>query len=70
MKGLWFKNMAIKIISATHSGLDGVLINVEVDITKGIPIFNIIVYISKIFKSLAMTIMLKSIGNTVKPIIK
>jgi len=56
MKGLWFKNMAIKIISATHSGLDGVLINVEVDITKGIPIFNIIVYISKIFKSLAMTI--------------
>lgn len=44
MKGLWFKNMAIKIISATHSGLDGVLINVEVDITKGIPIFNIIVY--------------------------
>ena len=62
--------MAIKIISATHSGLDGVLINVEVDITKGIPIFNIIVYISKIFKSLAMTIMLKSIGNTVKPIIK
>lgn len=70
MKGLWFKNMAIKIISATHSGLDGVLINVEVDITKGIPIFNIIVYISKIFKSLAMTIILKSIGNTVKPIIK
>lgn len=42
MKGLWFKNMAIKIISATHSGLDGVLINVEVDITKGIPIFNIV----------------------------
>ena len=70
MKGLWFKNMAIKIISATHSGLDGVLINVEVDITKGIPIFNIIVYIIKIFKSLAMTIILKSIGNTVKPIIK
>ena len=34
--------MAIKIISATHSGLDGVLINVEVDITKGIPIFNIV----------------------------
>lgn len=32
--------------------------------------FNIIVYISKIFKSLAMTIILKSIGNTVKPIIK
>lgn len=36
--------MAIQIISATHRGLDGVLINVEVDITRGIPIFNIIVY--------------------------
>lgn len=34
--------MAIKIISATHRGLDGVLINVEVDITKGIPCFNIV----------------------------
>lgn len=35
-------NMAINIISATHRGLDGVLINVEVDIMKGIPIFNIV----------------------------
>ncbi len=34
--------MAINIISATHRGLDGVLINVEVDITKGIPMFNIV----------------------------
>lgn len=34
--------MAIKIISATHKGLDGVLINVEVDITRGIPSFNIV----------------------------
>ena len=34
--------MAIQIISATHRGLDGVLINVEVDITRGIPIFNIV----------------------------
>lgn len=34
--------MAINIISATHHGLDGVLINVEVDIMKGIPIFNIV----------------------------
>ena len=47
--------MAIKIISATHKGLDGVLITVEVDITRGIPSFNIIVYMSKTFKSLAMT---------------
>lgn len=36
--------MAIQIISATHRGLDGVLINVEVDITRGIPIFNIVGY--------------------------
>lgn len=34
--------MAIKIISATHKGLDGILINVEVDITRGIPSFNIV----------------------------
>lgn len=34
--------MAIQIISATHRGLDGVLINVEVDITRGIPVFNIV----------------------------
>lgn len=34
--------MAIKIISATQSGLDGVLINVEVDISKGLPQFNIV----------------------------
>lgn len=42
--------MALKIISATHRGLDGVLISVEVDITRGIPSFNIIEYISKIIK--------------------
>ena len=29
--------MALKITSATHRGLDGVLISVEVDITRGIP---------------------------------
>lgn len=34
--------MAIDIISATHRGLEGVLINVEVDITRGIPSFNIV----------------------------
>ena len=34
--------MAINIISATHRGLDGVLINVEVDITKGVPSFSIV----------------------------
>lgn len=34
--------MAIKIISATYSGLEGQLIDVEVDITRGIPYFNIV----------------------------
>ena len=34
--------MAINIISATHRGLDGVLVNVEVDISKGLPMFNIV----------------------------
>ena len=34
--------MALKITSATHRGLDGVLISVEVDITRGIPSFNIV----------------------------
>lgn len=34
--------MAIEIISATHNGLDGILITVEVDISKGVPNFNIV----------------------------
>lgn len=34
--------MAVKIISATHNGLEGFLIKVEVDISKGLPIFNIV----------------------------
>ena len=34
--------MAVKIISATHNGLEGVLISVEVDISKGLPVFNIV----------------------------
>ena len=34
--------MSIEIISATHNGLDGILITVEVDISKGIPNFNIV----------------------------
>ena len=34
--------MAINIISATHHGLDGVLINVEVDIMNGLPSFAIV----------------------------
>lgn len=34
--------MSIEIISATHNGLDGMLITVEVDISKGIPNFNIV----------------------------
>lgn len=34
--------MAIKILSATHNGIDGVIIKVEVDISKGLPMFNIV----------------------------
>lgn len=34
--------MSIEIISATHNGLDGILITVEVDISKGIPNLNIV----------------------------
>lgn len=34
--------MSINIISATHNGLDGILINVEVDLKKGLPSFNIV----------------------------
>ncbi|EKY26594.1 hypothetical protein [Clostridium celatum] len=46
--------MALNIISVTHRGLEGILINVEVDIIKGIPSFNIIGYVSKILDRLAM----------------
>ncbi len=34
--------MAVKIVSATHNGLEGFLIKVEVDICKGLPVFNIV----------------------------
>ncbi|WP_040191790.1 YifB family Mg chelatase-like AAA ATPase, partial [Clostridium culturomicium] len=34
--------MSIKIKSAAFSGVEGVLINVEVDITYGLPVFNIV----------------------------
>ena len=34
--------MSIEIISATYNGLDGILVNVEVDISRGIPSFNIV----------------------------
>lgn len=34
--------MAVKIISATHNGLEGFLIEVEVDISKGLPQFCIV----------------------------
>lgn len=34
--------MSIEIISATHNGLDGMLITVEVDINKGMPSFSIV----------------------------
>lgn len=35
-------NMSIKIISATQNGLEGLLIEVEVDISKGLPSFSIV----------------------------
>ena len=35
-------NMSINIYSATNHGLDGVLINVEVDIMRGIPSFHMV----------------------------
>ena len=34
--------MSIEIISATHNGLDGMLVTVEVDINKGMPSFSIV----------------------------
>ena len=34
--------MAVKIISATYNNLEGILINVEVDISKGLPQFSIV----------------------------
>lgn len=34
--------MSVEIISATYNGLDGVLITVEIDISKGMPNFNIV----------------------------
>ena len=34
--------MAIKIISATYNNLEGILINVEVDISRGLPQFSIV----------------------------
>lgn len=34
--------MSIEIVSATHHGLDGILVNVEVDISRGIPSFNLV----------------------------
>lgn len=38
----WVIYMAVKIISATHNGLEGFLIEVEVDISKGLPQFTIV----------------------------
>lgn len=34
--------MAVKIITATHAGIQGVIVTVEVDITRGLPCFNIV----------------------------
>src|SRR5471030_808746 len=38
----WVIYIAVKIVSATHNGLEGFLIEVEVDISKGLPVFNIV----------------------------
>lgn len=34
--------MAIKILSSTYSGIEGMIITVEVEISRGLPIFNIV----------------------------
>lgn len=34
--------MAVKIVSATYNNLEGILINIEVDISKGLPQFSIV----------------------------
>lgn len=34
--------MAVKIVTATFSGIDGVIVTVEVDIERGLPCFNIV----------------------------
>jgi len=34
--------LSIEIISATHNGLDGMLVTVEVDINRGMPSFSIV----------------------------
>ena len=48
-------SLSIEIISATHNGLDGMLITVEVDINKGMPTFSIVEYFIKIHQSLDIT---------------
>jgi magnesium chelatase family protein len=35
-------DLSIEIISATHNGLDGMLVSVEVDISRGMPSFSIV----------------------------
>ena len=37
--------MAVKILSATYIGITGQIITVEVDITRGLPNFNMVGYI-------------------------
>lgn len=34
--------MSIKVLSGTHNGLKGIIVEVEVDITRGMPAFNIV----------------------------
>ena len=42
--------MSIEIISAIYNGLDGILVNVEVDISRGTPILILLVYLDASIK--------------------
>ena len=40
--------MAIQIMSASFTGIKGVIVTVEIDITRGLPILNIVGHICSI----------------------
>ena len=44
--------MAIKILSSTYSGIEGMIITVEVEISGGLPAFNIVGLADTAVKSL------------------
>jgi len=44
--------MAVKVLSATYVGIIGQIIKVEVDITRGLPNFNMVGYICSIYYKL------------------